>query len=273
MTHTKVTVLFILALSGVFATVKEDKVAIQYKSLPDSSTEITNSAENFLLDASDLGKYGDYCRLFKDVKDVNNLLRRFPKRMRTGDYAILNLLKRCILYDIAMQSKFSGSKRADDNGSEMPFKPEKTGQAAGSGATGIGIFPGTKWCGLGNKAKSYTDLGKFNATDACCRTHDHCPYFIDHFEEKYNYRNPYPWTLSHCDCDTKLYNCLKSVNTTAADEVGKLFFGLLNVNCFTFHKGQYCQQEHWSHLFCEKYTTGERAVTQTFPHKWSDTIG
>lgn len=57
------------------------------------------------------------------------------------------------------------------------------------------------------KANFYS--GKFKDTDACCRAHDQCPYFIDHFETKYNFHNPYPWTLSHCDCDNKLYSCLK----------------------------------------------------------------
>nr|AAV91459.1 phospholipase 1 putative phospholipase A2 [Lonomia obliqua] len=36
------------------------------------------------------------------------------------------------------------------------------------------LFPGTKWCGSGDKAKNYTDLGRQVATDMCCRQHNHC---------------------------------------------------------------------------------------------------
>lgn len=258
----------LVAFSGVFASLKQGEIAIGSASLPDSSIEFTISDGRILLKAHVSGNNVKSCKLSTDSKQIEKLLKSLPISEQIGEYAVQEMFERCLRYMI------SGNKRADDdNKSTMPFAPEKTGQPAGPGASGIGIFPGTKWCGLGNKADNYADLGKFKDTDSCCRAHDQCPYFIDHFETKYNFHNPYPWTLSHCDCDNKLYSCLKSVNTTAANEVGKLFFGLLNVNCFTFHNGHYCQQEHWTHLFCEKYATGQRAITQKFSHKWSDTIG
>ncbi|KYN34683.1 LIM domain kinase 1 [Trachymyrmex septentrionalis] len=43
-------------------------------------------------------------------------------------------------------------------------------QAPGGGL----IYPGTKWCGPGNVASSYNDLGQHSVEDACCREHDHC---------------------------------------------------------------------------------------------------
>ncbi|XP_067668359.1 uncharacterized protein [Haliotis asinina] len=149
----------------------------------------------------------------------------------------------------------------------QPFAPEKTAQPAGSGSSLL-IVPGTKWCGEGNVANSYDDLGTSRQTDACCRTHDHCPYFIDAFQSKYHYQNLYPWTLSLCDCDKALYQCLKSVNNSASNEVGIGFFGVLDVECFTFTRGEYCAKYHWSHLWCEKKTTGPEAVVKKLGLHW-----
>lgn len=39
--------------------------------------------------------------------------------------------------------------------------------------------PGTKWCGPGNTASSYNDLGKHRDTDFCCRDHDHCEEIVE----------------------------------------------------------------------------------------------
>lgn len=36
------------------------------------------------------------------------------------------------------------------------------------------IFPGTRWCGTGDVARNFEDLGPHVATDMCCRDHDFC---------------------------------------------------------------------------------------------------
>ncbi|KAL3857949.1 hypothetical protein ACJMK2_012574, partial [Sinanodonta woodiana] len=51
------------------------------------------------------------------------------------------------------------------------------------------IFPGTKWCGKGDLAKCYDDLGPDQETDSCCRDHDCCPYIIPPFTSRYNLFN------------------------------------------------------------------------------------
>lgn len=38
------------------------------------------------------------------------------------------------------------------------------------------MIVGTKWCGLGDIAKNYFDIGRLWHVDVCCRAHDHCPY-------------------------------------------------------------------------------------------------
>nr|XP_022343356.1 uncharacterized protein LOC111136645 isoform X2 [Crassostrea virginica] len=245
------TFVFVWVCSGIVVSLEQGEIVIKDESSSDLS-KFRISDGRFHLEAYvSKGKLSS-CTLTQDSKEIDTLLNSHAEIENIGEYAIQEMFDRCIRH-MASKPKRAG----EDNESSMPFSPEKTGQPAGPGASGIGIFPGTKWCGLGNEADTYADLGKFKETDACCRAHDQCPYFIDHFETKYNYHNPYPWTLSHCDCDNKLYSCLKSVNTTASNEVGKLFFGVLSVDCFTFNEGKYCQKEHWSHLFCEKYTSGQ----------------
>lgn len=203
------------------------------------------------------------CTLKHDYTSILNLLlENSSVRSDIGEFAVKDMIEHCQTLD-------RKKKSLDDNLTEVPFSPEETGKPEGPSGS-FAIFPGTKWCGYENIAKNESDLGEHRATDSCCRTHDHCPYFIDRWQTKYNYRNPYPWTLSYCGCDNALYNCLKSVQTTASNEVGELFFGVLSVKCFEFKEGTYCEERHWSNLWCVKKAKGYKAVAEKFPHTWGD---
>lgn len=48
---------------------------------------------------------------------------------------------------------------------------------------------GTKWCGAGNIADDYDDLGEFRFTDKCCREHDHCKDIIEGYQTMHNLTN------------------------------------------------------------------------------------
>lgn len=91
------------------------------------------------------------------------------------------------------------------------------------------IVPGTLWCGSGNKAPSFGDLGRlpvklpprcvcvcvnipcvllvfsglFTETDSCCREHDQCKNTILSFHSQFGVFNTNIFTMSHCDCDKK----------------------------------------------------------------------
>lgn len=52
-----------------------------------------------------------------------------------------------------------------------------------------GIIPGTKWCGTGDIADTYYDLGADSQMDRCCRTHDLCPLKIRAYQKKYKLYN------------------------------------------------------------------------------------
>jgi len=57
-------------------------------------------------------------------------------------------------------------------------------------AVGLSItVPGTKWCGPGNIATSYDDLGTEREVDMCCRAHDNCEEKIAPQEEAFGLRN------------------------------------------------------------------------------------
>uniref|UniRef100_A0A3Q0SVQ9 phospholipase A2 n=1 Tax=Amphilophus citrinellus TaxID=61819 RepID=A0A3Q0SVQ9_AMPCI len=96
------------------------------------------------------------------------------------------------------------------------------------------IVPGTLWCGSGNKAPSYSDLGVFSDTDHCCREHDQCQHTILSFHSEFGIFNSNIFTMSHCDCDNKFRSCLEEANDSISDVVGYTFFNLLKMHCFTF---------------------------------------
>ena len=67
-----------------------------------------------------------------------------------------------------------------------------------------GIYPGTLWCGLGDAATSFDAVGEHADTDKCCRDHDFCPSCIGPFSRNFGYFNLRPYSVNHCDCDTRL---------------------------------------------------------------------
>uniref|UniRef100_A0A182UDD1 Phospholipase A2 n=1 Tax=Anopheles melas TaxID=34690 RepID=A0A182UDD1_9DIPT len=94
-----------------------------------------------------------------------------------------------------------------------------------------GIIPGTKWCGTGDIAESYHDLGDDATMDRCCRTHDLCPMKVRAYQKRYNLSNNSIYTKSHCKCDDMLFECLKQTNTSAAQVMGSVYFNLVQVPC------------------------------------------
>ncbi|XP_053678982.1 uncharacterized protein LOC128729334 [Anopheles nili] len=94
-----------------------------------------------------------------------------------------------------------------------------------------GIIPGTKWCGTGDIADSYHDLGDDATMDRCCRTHDLCPMKVRAYQKRYNLSNNSIYTKSHCKCDDMLFECLKQTNTSAAQVMGSIYFNLVQVPC------------------------------------------
>ncbi|KAJ8917335.1 hypothetical protein NQ315_002357 [Exocentrus adspersus] len=94
------------------------------------------------------------------------------------------------------------------------------------------IYPGTKWCGPGNTARNYSDLGYHVKEDTCCREHDNCPKSLPKGKCIQKICNNSPFTRSHCDCDATFRRCLQNVNTETANTIGAIFFNVVQVICF-----------------------------------------
>ncbi|CAG2168856.1 unnamed protein product [Oppiella nova] len=73
-------------------------------------------------------------------------------------------------------------------------------------------FPRTKWCGPGNTAQYYDDLGQDTDTDSCCRDHDHCDINIGQGNEVCGVENSGMFAISSCECDVRFRQCLQSVS-------------------------------------------------------------
>ncbi|XP_034024611.1 uncharacterized protein proca1 [Thalassophryne amazonica] len=122
-------------------------------------------------------------------------------------------------------------------------------------------YPGTLWCGAGNMADGYEQLGDFAETDSCCRTHDHCPHVIHAFSSKYGHTN-FKWhSISHCHCDNTLKACLRKVNDTSSRVVGQAFFNVIGVPCFELVYEDQCAERHWYGL-CKRYEKRPVAVVE-----------
>ncbi|KAM3935848.1 protein PROCA1 [Leptodactylus fuscus] len=120
-------------------------------------------------------------------------------------------------------------------------------------------YPGTLWCGAGNIVADESELGEHKETDSCCRTHDHCDYVIHPFAYSYGYRNMRWHTISHCQCDNRFKECLRSVNDTASRVVGQAFFNVIQVQCFEFDYKEHCVERTW-YGWCTKYKNETIAV-------------
>ncbi|KAI1291944.1 Acidic phospholipase A2 PA4 [Halotydeus destructor] len=104
------------------------------------------------------------------------------------------------------------------------------------------LLPGTKWCGLGDSASNYFDLGKRKDVDVCCRAHDHCPIRLKALRSGYGLLNLSLYTKSHCDCDEDFMRCLRHVNSKVSEMLGNFYFNIMKVQCIKEEKTLICKE-------------------------------
>ncbi|XP_046387149.1 phospholipase A2 hemilipin-like isoform X2 [Ischnura elegans] len=120
------------------------------------------------------------------------------------------------------------------------------------------IFPGTNWCGVGDRASRHNETGVFKLADACCRDHDSCPDSIGAGESKHGVKNEGLYTVSLCKCDRAFYRCLKDSDSIVAQNIGFMFFNILKLKCFTYDYPLTCKKESSAH-HCEEYNAKSTA--------------
>ncbi|CAO1301661.1 unnamed protein product [Diamesa hyperborea] len=115
-------------------------------------------------------------------------------------------------------------------------------------------FPGTKWCGPGNTAAGYEDLGSDEKVDKCCRDHDHCDN-IASGEEKFGLKNDDYFTRLHCYCDKEFHSCLKSVDSKRGNYIGSFYFNVRDKCYKQQHPIVACDETHTKIFIrrCVKY--------------------
>ncbi|XP_069997275.1 uncharacterized protein [Penaeus vannamei] len=103
-----------------------------------------------------------------------------------------------------------------------------------------GILPGTLWCGMGDQAATYHQLGPRRQLDSCCRAHDHCPIKLRPMMTRYGLTNYGFKTMSHCSCDLEFYRCLKAAGDSVATMVGQVYFNYLKMECIDVPSPKSC---------------------------------
>ncbi|GAB0087242.1 uncharacterized protein DMENIID0001_015350 [Sergentomyia squamirostris] len=159
----------------------------------------------------------------KMLKELTNINRPLQIDFRE----MLKLMTQCQAIDHMRKVK-----RAPESDQQTTKRQHDTGYFSGASLSLFsGIIPGTKWCGTGDIANTYHDLGTETPMDMCCRTHDLCPVKVRAYQKRYNLNNNSLYTKSHCTCDDMLYSCLKRTNTSASQLMATIYFNVVQVPC------------------------------------------
>ncbi|XP_063703588.1 uncharacterized protein LOC134833256 [Culicoides brevitarsis] len=187
------------------------------------------------------------CELIEVFSDMEgkSMLRKLSKINRPLEISFKDMMK--LMYQCELVDKAEQKTRDDyleEMQSDQPIQESRGGlfdnQAFPSISLLSGIIPGTKWCGTGDIAKSYHDLGTESNVDRCCRTHDLCPSKVRPYQKRYELENNSLYTKSHCTCDDMLFSCLKHSNSSAGNLLGTIYFNLVQVPCIENNdKGSY----------------------------------
>lgn len=160
-------------------------------------TEVAELEFSGKMHTIDVGRYAANADVFTATNSTFELLdNRALRQPYTAMVDILSLKSDC--QDVHhLQRQIKHERESGD------YKTRRNPEAHSRNKRGVLVIPGTNWCGQGDNAHTYEDLGEDATTDRCCRDHDFCPHYIEGFETKYNLFNYRFSTVSHCYCDER----------------------------------------------------------------------
>lgn len=131
------------------------------------------------------------------------------------------------------------------------------------------IYPGTKWCGAGDIAKNYDDLGRAKDIDMCCRDHDHASDNILAFQTKHGIKNYRFYTMTNCDDDEKFFNCLVNSSNVVTASVGIAYFDMLRTKCFKYGHPLKCTSYNPFRMLLVRPPCKRQVEDTSKPKRWS----
>ncbi|XP_011642191.1 uncharacterized protein LOC105430361 [Pogonomyrmex barbatus] len=194
----------------------------------DDGDEVSTMIEVFQLDDKDISRIPRDLSWLLSTSELRHRCDRM--RMRVRGQAVAQHRHR----------KYAKSTNATTDGKQSRSRSRSRSRRE------LFMIPGTQWCGRGNRATKYTNLGGFSVADACCRKHDTaCPFYIPAFEMRYGVFNWRISSMMHCACDERFRACLKMAGTASADFIGTIFFNVLQSKCFILKPQKICVKRSW----------------------------
>ncbi|RWS27226.1 Phospholipase A2 isozyme PA4-like protein [Leptotrombidium deliense] len=189
-----------------------------------------------ILDYSNGGDYLNDCELFDLEKNPETAFRKAHKLDLPIQQVDFKTMKDTINRCRELTQQIIPIKSIEENKVDL-------NQTDDSWGLWRGLIPGTKWCGLGDTAKDYYDLGEKRDIDLCCRAHDHCPIRLKAFRYGYGLINFSFYTKSHCECDEDFHRCLKKQPDDFAATLGNFYFNIMKIQCIKEDNSTICLEK------------------------------
>lgn len=219
-------------------------------------------------------------RIVTDVKDGGHRLAEiFEDRNGSGPVTcnllgdrilieyLLKLLPSGLVTDVTMDDMDALIDKCMDRESEE--KGSSLLDLLGTAFKSLLIYPGTKWCGAGDIAKNYNDLGIIREIDMCCRDHDHANDSIPAFDTKHGIVNFRFYTMTNCDDDDRFFKCLVKASNVVTASVGIAYFDVLKTKCFKYGHPLKCTGFNPFRMLLLRSPCNSKEEDTSEPKRWS----